>query len=74
MRKQFTSLTGLIYLIILCFSATQLRAQNETEDNGSLALANNIIQGATMNASIGSADLNDYFYSLPNNDGTIALF
>ena len=74
MRKQYTFLTRLIYLTILCFSTTQLHALNETEDNGTLALANNTSQGATMNASIGNADLDDYFYSVPDNDGTVKLY
>jgi len=74
MRKHYSFLTGLIYLTILCFSTTQLHALNETEDNGSLSLANNTSQGATMNASIGNADLDDYFYSVPDNDGTVKLY
>lgn len=74
MKKIYPHLTGLIYLFILCFSTTQLVAQTETEDNGSFVLANPLSQGTTINASVGLTDVNDYFLTVPDNDGTVKLY
>lgn len=44
------------------------------EDNGSFELANTISQGESVSGTIGeSGDVNDYFLSVPENDGTINL-
>ncbi|MDX1907446.1 MAG: hypothetical protein SF053_10470, partial [Bacteroidia bacterium] len=50
-------------------------AQSETEPNNTLPTANLIQEGAVITGSLNSAtDANDYFKSLPADDGTVKLY
>ncbi|MEX1188718.1 MAG: T9SS type A sorting domain-containing protein [Bacteroidia bacterium] len=74
MRNNYSFLTRFIYLIGLVFSSTSLLAINETEDNGAFLSSNLFSQNETVNGNIGgSGDANDYFISVPDDDGTINL-
>ncbi|GAB4425608.1 MAG: hypothetical protein OHK0039_43350 [Bacteroidia bacterium] len=62
-------------LAIWLLSGSLLLAQSETEPNNTLPTANLIQEGAVVTGSLNStSDANDYFKSLPSDDGTVKLY
>ncbi|MDX2286534.1 MAG: hypothetical protein NW241_20375, partial [Bacteroidia bacterium] len=63
-------------LLLICFACPWLlMAQPESEPNNSLPTANLIQEGAVVTGSLNSSsDANDYFKSLPSDDGTVKLY
>ena len=60
-------------LLCAILGTGNVSAINETEPNGTFATANVTVEDSVITGSIGAPDLNDYFVSLPTNDGTIRL-
>lgn len=74
MAKFYSFQKAVSFIFIVLFFSSHLKAFDEVEDNGSFELANTISQGESVNGTIGaSGDVNDYFLSVPANDGTINL-
>ncbi len=72
MRNYYSFLKVVIYLITLFLTTINLEAANEVEDNGTIQQSNTVFEGESTTGSIGSSgDTDDYFLTVPQNDGTI---
>jgi hypothetical protein len=72
MKKQLRLVPLAVLFLALTFTSQEAAGLNETEPNGNFATANHIPQDSTMNGVCAAGD-NDYFYSVPGDDGTIRV-